>query len=42
MSLPELARHTGLNMGMAELLLQRLRQEQLCQVTGMGGGITSS
>src|SRR5512139_544231 len=39
MSLPELARHMGLNPGLVEVLLQRLRKEQLCQVTGMAGGI---
>ena len=39
MSHPELARHMGLNPGLVEVLLQRLRKEQLCQVTGMAGGI---
>jgi len=39
MSLPELAHHIGLNIGIVEVLLQRLRKDQLCQVTGMAGGI---
>ena len=39
MSLHELARHMGLNLGMADELFQRLRKDQLCQVTGMAGGV---
>jgi DNA-binding MarR family transcriptional regulator len=37
MSLHELARHMGLRPGMVEELFQRLRKDQLCQVTGMAG-----
>ena len=39
MSLHELGRHMGLNLNMVEELFQRLRKDQLCQVTGMTGGI---
>jgi predicted ATPase with chaperone activity len=39
MSLHELARHMGLNLGMADELFQRLRKDHLCQVTGMTGGV---
>jgi predicted ATPase with chaperone activity len=39
MSLHELARHMGLSFGMVEELFQRLRKDQLCQVTGMVGGV---
>jgi predicted ATPase with chaperone activity len=39
MSLHELARHMGLTLGMVEELFQRLRKDQLCQVTGMTGGV---
>jgi len=37
MSLHELAQHMGLRPGMVEELFQRLRKDQLCQVTGMAG-----
>jgi predicted ATPase with chaperone activity len=39
MSLHELARHIGLSLSMAEELFQRLRKDQLCQVTGMTRGV---
>ena len=39
MSLYELARHMGLAVGIAEELFQRLRKEQLFQVTGINGGL---
>jgi predicted ATPase with chaperone activity len=39
MSLHELSRHMGLKPGMAEELFQRLRKDQLCQVTGMAGRV---
>lgn len=39
MSLHELARHMGLNVVMVEELFQRLRKDQLCQVTGMTGSV---
>jgi predicted ATPase with chaperone activity len=39
MSLYELARHMGLGVGIAEELFQRLRKEQLFQVTGINGGL---
>lgn len=39
MSLQELVRHIGLSFGMVEELFQRLRKDQLCQVTGMAGGV---
>lgn len=39
MSLHELARQMGLNLGVAEKLFNRLRKEQLFQVTGMAGNI---
>jgi len=37
-SLNELARHMGLSYKIVEDLFQRLRRDQLCQVTGMVGG----
>ena len=37
-SLNELARHMGLSYKIVEDLFQRLRRDQLCQVTGMAGG----
>ena len=37
-SLNELARHMGLSYKIVEELFQRLRRDQLCQVTGMAGG----
>lgn len=40
-SLHELARHMGLRPGMVEELFQRLRKDQLCQVTGMSGRVQS-
>jgi len=39
MSLHELARHIGLSLGMVDELFQRLRKDQLCQVTGMVGSV---
>ncbi|OGP69495.1 MAG: hypothetical protein A2169_10345 [Deltaproteobacteria bacterium RBG_13_47_9] len=39
MSVHELARHLGLGLGMVEELFQRLRKDQLCQVTGMTGSV---
>jgi predicted ATPase with chaperone activity len=39
MSLYELARNMGLGVGIAEELFQRLRKDQLCQVTGINGGL---
>ncbi len=39
MSLHELARHMGLSLGVVEELFQRLRKDQLCQVTGMVGSV---
>jgi predicted ATPase with chaperone activity len=39
MSLLELARHLGLGLNMVEQLFQRLRKDQLCQVTGMAGAV---
>jgi predicted ATPase with chaperone activity len=39
MSLYELARHMGLAVSIAEELFQRLRKDQLCQVTGINGGL---
>jgi predicted ATPase with chaperone activity len=39
MSLHELARHMGVHLGVAERLFNRLRKEQLLQVTGMTGNI---
>ncbi len=39
MSLHELARHMGIHLGVAERLFNRLRKEQLLQVTGMTGNI---
>lgn len=39
MSLHELARHMELSLPMVEELFQRLRKEQLCQVTGMTGSV---
>ena len=41
MSVRELAPHMGLRLGMAEELFQRLRKDQLCQVTGMTGRVHS-
>jgi predicted ATPase with chaperone activity len=38
-SLHDLARHMGLKPGMVEELFQRLRKDQLCQVTGMAGRV---
>ena len=38
-SLHELASHMGLFLGIVEELFQRLRKEQLCQVTGIDRGI---
>ena len=40
-SLHELARHMGLHAGIVEELFQRLRKDQLCQVTGMSGRVQS-
>ena len=37
MTLHELSRHMGLRPSMGEELFQRLRKDQLCQVTGMAG-----
>jgi predicted ATPase with chaperone activity len=37
-SLNELGRHMGLSYKIVEDLFQRLRRDQLCQVTGMAGG----
>ncbi len=39
MSVRELAQHMGLGLGMVEELFQRLRKDQLCQVTGMNGSV---
>ena len=39
MSLLELARHLKLSLNMVEQLFQRLRKDQLCQVTGMAGAV---
>jgi predicted ATPase with chaperone activity len=39
MSLYELARNMGLGVGIAEELFQRLRKDQLCQVTGINGDL---
>jgi predicted ATPase with chaperone activity len=39
MTVHELARHMGLSLGMVEELFQRLRKDQLCQVTGMAGSV---
>ena len=39
MSLHELARHLGLRLAVVEELFERLRKEQLCQVTGMAGRV---
>lgn len=39
MSLGELARHMSLTHGVVDDLFQRLRKEQLCQVTGMSAGL---
>ena len=39
MSLHELARHLGLSPSVVEELFQRLRKDQLCQVTGMAGRV---
>ncbi len=40
-SLHELARHMALHPGIVEELFQRLRKDQLCQVTGMSGRVQS-
>src|SRR5512147_1888755 len=40
-SLHELARHMELHPGIIEELFQRLRKDQLCQVTGMSGRVQS-
>ena len=39
MSLNELARHMGISTAMVDELFQRLRKDQLCQVTGMTGNV---
>ncbi len=39
LSLHELARRMELSLGMVEELFQRLRKDQLCQVTGMAGSV---
>jgi len=39
MSLQELARHMGLNLSIVDELFQRMRRDQLCQVTGMAGAV---
>ena len=39
LSLYELARHTGLSLRTVESLFERLRKDQLCEVTGMDGGV---
>jgi predicted ATPase with chaperone activity len=39
MSVRELADHMLLNLGIVDELFQRLRKDQLCQVTGMSGGV---
>jgi predicted ATPase with chaperone activity len=39
MSLHELARQLGLSLSVVEELFQRLRKDQLCQVTGMAGRV---
>ena len=39
MSLHELARHMQLNLSVVEELFERLRKDQLCQVTGMAGSV---
>ncbi len=39
MTLHELSRHMGLSPSMGEELFQRLRKDQLCQVTGMAGRV---
>ena len=39
MSLNELARHMGIGTAMVDELFQRLRKDQLCQVTGMTGNV---
>lgn len=41
MSVHELARHMGLGPGMVDELFQRIRKDQLCQVTGMNGRVQS-
>ena len=37
MSIHDLARHMELNLNIVDELFQRLRKDQLCQVTGMAG-----
>src|SRR5512141_649990 len=39
MSLADLARHMMLAVGVVDELFQKLRKEQLCQVTGMSAGL---
>jgi predicted ATPase with chaperone activity len=39
LSLQELARHLGLGLSIVEELCQRLRKDQLCQVSGMDRGV---
>ena len=39
LSLYELAHHTGLSLRTVEELFERLRKDQLCEVTGMDGGV---
>ena len=39
MSVRELARHMQLSLSVVEELFQRLRKDQLCQVTGMAGSV---
>ncbi len=39
MTLHELACHMGLSLGIAEIVFQRLRKEQLLQVNGMSGSV---
>ena len=39
LSLNELARQMGLRLGMVDELFQRLRKDQICQVTGMAGSV---
>ncbi len=39
LSLYELARYTGLSLRTVEELFERLRKDQLCEVTGMDGGV---
>ena len=39
LSLPQLANQMGLNLSMVEVLFERLRKYQLCEVIGMDGGM---